>query len=103
MALRFRRTMKIAPGVRLNLSKSGVSARIGLSGAGVTVGRSGTTVSGGIPGTGLSVSEKIKPRTRQQTSKVIEQETPQKLGFVGWLGLIMLAIGFIWCLNALLN
>lgn len=59
MAIRFRRTMKIAPGVRLNLTKTGVSARVGPKGVGMTVGASGTTLSAGLPGTGIHVSEML--------------------------------------------
>ena len=56
--------MKIAPGVRINLTKKGVSARVGPRGAGITTGTSGTTVSAGIPGSGLHVSEKIKSKKK---------------------------------------
>jgi len=52
--------MKIAPGIKLNLTKKGISARVGPKGAGVTIGTSGTTVSAGIPGSGLHVSQKVK-------------------------------------------
>ncbi|GAC1396510.1 MAG: hypothetical protein NVSMB52_10020 [Chloroflexota bacterium] len=53
MGFRFFRRMKIAPGITLNLSKSGPSISIGGKGAHYTVGtkRSRTTL--GIPGTGL--------------------------------------------------
>jgi L,D-peptidoglycan transpeptidase YkuD (ErfK/YbiS/YcfS/YnhG family) len=56
MGFRFRKTFKVAPGIKLNLSKSGVSTSIG--GRGLTAnlrgGRAKTTV--GVPGTGLSFS-----------------------------------------------
>ncbi|MFN3627515.1 MAG: DUF4236 domain-containing protein [Parvibaculum sp.] len=58
MAFRFRRSMKIAPGVRLNIGKKGGSVSIGPRGAKLTTGTSGTRITGGIPGTGLSVTEK---------------------------------------------
>jgi hypothetical protein len=58
MGLRFRRSIKIAPGVRLNVSKSGVSTTIGPRGAKVTIGgKGGTRTTVGIPGTGLSYTE----------------------------------------------
>ena len=57
MGLRFRRRIKIFPGVWFNLSKGGISTSIG--GKGLTVnlkgGKAKTTV--GLPGTGLSYSE----------------------------------------------
>lgn len=55
MGLRFRRSFKIAPGVRVNLNKKSASVSFGPKGLKHTVsttGKSHTTV--GIPGTGLS-------------------------------------------------
>lgn len=57
MSFRFRRTFRIAPGLRLNLSKSGVSASVGRRGLWFTVGPRGTRETIGIPGTGLSYTE----------------------------------------------
>jgi len=57
MAWRFRKSIKIAPGVRLNLSKTGISASVGPRGMTVNVkpGRpTRTTV--GLPGSGISQS-----------------------------------------------
>jgi hypothetical protein len=51
---RFRRTFTIFPGVRINLSKTGVSSSIGGHGATVNIGKRGPMVTFGIPGTGLS-------------------------------------------------
>ncbi|MCE5191999.1 MAG: DUF4236 domain-containing protein [Actinomycetia bacterium] len=68
MAIRFRRTMKIAPGVRLNLTKKGASVRVGGMGFGVTMGTSGTRVSAGIPGTGLSATRKLSGSTSPRSS-----------------------------------
>ena len=53
--LRFHRTIKIAPGIRLNLNKMSTSVRIGGRGFGYTISSNGQrTRSFGIPGTGLS-------------------------------------------------
>lgn len=57
MGFRFRRSVKILPGVRLNFSKSGVSPSIGGRGATVNLSRRGTRTTVGIPGTGLSYTE----------------------------------------------
>lgn len=59
MSLRFRRTKKIASGVRLNVGKKSISLRFGGRGFGVTVGTAGARVSAGIPGTGLYVTERV--------------------------------------------
>ncbi len=55
MGLRFRKSIGIIPGVRLNLSKSGLSS-LSIGGKGLTynIGRKGTRATGGLPGTGLS-------------------------------------------------
>ena len=53
--LRWRKTISILPGVKINLSKTGVSTSLGGHGATVNVGTSGKrTFTLGIPGTGLS-------------------------------------------------
>lgn len=59
MGLRFRKYIKIMPGVRLNISKSGVSTRIGPRGLSVNIGKRGTYLNAGIPGTGIFEREKL--------------------------------------------
>jgi len=54
MSIRFRKSMKLLPGVRLNFSKETVGLSFGLPGARYTMNSKGRrTVSTGIPGTGL--------------------------------------------------
>lgn len=53
MSLRFRNSIKLAPGVRLNFSGSGTSWTFGPRGASIGVGSRGTYLNTGIPGTGL--------------------------------------------------
>ncbi|MDB5734557.1 MAG: hypothetical protein JWN16_1194 [Alphaproteobacteria bacterium] len=57
--LRFQKRISILPGVRINLSKSGVSASVGPRGADVNIGSHGVTTNAGIPGTGLSYRQKV--------------------------------------------
>jgi hypothetical protein len=52
--MRFRRSIKLAPGLRMNLSGSGLSWTVGPRGASVSFGKRGTFLNTGIPGTGLS-------------------------------------------------
>ncbi len=59
MGLRFQKRFSILPGLRLNLSKSGLSASVGPRGADVNIGRHGLTANAGIPGTGLSYRSKL--------------------------------------------
>jgi Protein of unknown function (DUF4236) len=53
MALRFRRSIKLAPGLRLNFSGRGASWTVGPRGASVNFGSRGVFLNSGIPGTGL--------------------------------------------------
>lgn len=54
MAIRFRKSIKLAPGLRWNISGSGSSFTIGPRGASVGIGKRGVTLNTGIPGTGIS-------------------------------------------------
>ena len=66
MSLRFRRSMKLLPGVRLNFSKETVGLSFGVPGARYTVNSKGRqTVSTGIPGTGLYNVETISSGSRR--------------------------------------
>ena len=56
MGLRYRKSIKICKGVRVNFSKSGVSYSFGGKGATVNVSKKGVRTTLGIPGTGLSYS-----------------------------------------------
>ena len=51
---RFRKSFSILPGVKINLSKTGVSTSIGGHGATVNIGKNGPNATLGVPGTGLS-------------------------------------------------
>ena len=64
MALRFRKSIKLAPGVRWNVSGGGSSWTFGPRGASIGVGKRGTFLNTGIPGTGLS------SRTRLSTGNL---------------------------------
>lgn len=59
MAWSYRKRIKVIPGVRLNISKSGISTSIGVRGANMTFGKTGTYLNTGIPGTGLYNRQKL--------------------------------------------
>lgn len=59
MSWSFRRRIKIAPGVHLNFSKSGISTTFGVRGASITKGKKGTYLNTSIPGTGIYQRKKI--------------------------------------------
>jgi len=78
MAIRFWRRFKIAPGLHVNLSKSGASLSFGPRGAKFTVGPRGTRKSVGIPGTGLFwYEEKRWPKGQTQTVAVSSPPPPE--------------------------
>ncbi|HIE5316154.1 hypothetical protein APB19_30645 [Pseudomonas aeruginosa] len=64
MAIRFRKSIKVAPGLRLNISKSGVSTSVGGKGLTANVSKRGVKTTASIPGTGLSASTSYPARKR---------------------------------------
>jgi len=54
MGFRFHKSIKIAPGLRINLSKTGPSLSVGRPGASFNIGPKGTRTTVGAPGTGMS-------------------------------------------------
>jgi hypothetical protein len=60
MGFRFRRTIRLAPGIRVNLSKSGASLSLGRRGATLNFNGRGTKATVGLPGSGLSYSTMLK-------------------------------------------
>jgi len=57
VGFRFRRSVRVLPGIRLNLSKSGASVSLGGRGFHYTIGSKGTRTTVGLPGTGLFWTE----------------------------------------------
>lgn len=83
MGFRFFRRMKIAPGVSVNLSKSGASLSFGPRGAKVTVGPRGVRRTVGIPGTGAYYTThsgyggRSSKRSRQTAAPPIPTPRPE--------------------------
>ena len=70
MSLRFRKSMKLLPGVRLNFSKETVGLSFGVPGARYTMNSKGRrTFSTGIPGTGLYNVDTLNSGTRSSRSR----------------------------------
>lgn len=69
MSIRFHRSIKIAKGVRLNISKSGLGLSVGPRGAKLSMNSKGVYSSLGIPGTGLSYRQKIGGNTAIKTNR----------------------------------
>ena len=76
MAWKYRKRIKIAPGVTINVSRSGVSTTIGTKGASVNIGKNGTYLNTGIPGTGIYDRQRIGGGTNRRSSVTSTQGTP---------------------------
>ena len=96
MAFRFRKRIRLMPGIYLNIGKNGVSTSIGPRGANINIGKGGIYLNTGIPGTGLSNRVKlfggktINPNqnytnNRQTTvdETLIKQELKTSEGLIG--------------------
>lgn len=89
MGLRFRRSVRLFPGVRLNFSRSGVSTTVGVRGATVTLGQQGSHLNLSLPGTGLSYRTRISPpvsrplQVSEPASAWVEPQRPPPRGGPG--------------------
>src|SRR5688572_14729367 len=59
MGLRFRRSLKLLPGLRVSVGLRGASLSTGVRGASLNFGRQGVHANVGLPGTGISVRQKL--------------------------------------------
>jgi hypothetical protein len=69
MSLRFRRSIRIAPGLRLNVGMRGLSATVGPRGANLNIGPRGIYSNLGIPGTGISSRERLSGGVERQGAR----------------------------------
>ncbi|MHA3059661.1 DUF4236 domain-containing protein [Acinetobacter sp. ANC 4636] len=91
MGFNFRKSIKIAPGVKLNISKRGVSSvSVGTKGARVSVSKKGTRTTVGIPGSGLSYSSY---KSHGQNSESGSNTSTFKIFF--WCAVIFIVLMFI--------
>lgn len=80
MGFRFRRSIKIAPGIRLNFNKKSTSITMGTRGAHHTINSSGTeTTSVGLPGSGLSYTTRTSSKSSKFRKNVSEITLSEKL------------------------
>jgi Protein of unknown function (DUF4236) len=90
MTLRFRRSIRMLPGLRLNLGKRGASVSLGDRGAQVTMGHGQLRETVGLPGTGLSYTHvdghqsAVKVSGEAQTPPVPDVPSPGS-AWRGWL------------------
>lgn len=90
MRFRFRKSIRIAPGIRLNIGSRGVSTTIGPRGASVNVGPRGAYANLGIPGTGLSARARLDD---EPSGPVLPRARSVDRGRHGWI--IVLLVGIV--------
>lgn len=105
MGFRFRKSFKIAPGIKLNLSKSGISTTIGGRGASVNIGSKGAYLNTSVAG--FSNRSKIGGGGRsssQSAPTYAAPKTPQPAS-TRWFsfGVAFAAIGVVSAVSALIN
>jgi hypothetical protein len=92
MSFRFQRRIRLAPGLHLNVSKSGVGFSAGPRGFHVGVdSRRRPYVSAGIPGTGLSWRE------------YPDQQRPEGVKDRGGCGLLILLAVILWIIASVIH
>ena len=94
MGIRFRKSVKIAPGIRVNFGKKGSSISLGGRGATVNINKNGTRTTVGIPGTGLSYSEYKKHGHGDSSESSVNEG--QKLSAKGIVIAIVIILFFLW-------
>lgn len=99
MGFRFHKSIKIAPGLKLNLNKKSVSVTAGTKGAHYTISSSGKkTASVGIPGTGLSYTTSSggkNGRSKKKKSSSGSSFLPAAVTIIGIAVLIFVVFSFI--------
>lgn len=105
MGLRFRKSIKIAPGVKFNINKKSVGLTFGKRGAHYTINSKGKkTASVGIPGTGLSYTTSSgggDSTSSASSPSEASNNGGKKTGCGGWLMIFLIAclvlavIGFV--------
>lgn len=101
MGFRFRRSVRVLPGVRLNVSTRGVSASIGGRGATVNISRRGARATVGIPGTGLSYSTPLSGPAAKGSAQSFASgpaAAPAGSPVLGWIALGILLLALAMCM-----
>lgn len=98
MGIRFRKRIKLFPGLWVNLSKSGASVSAGVKGFTVNSGRGKTRTTVGLPGTGVSYTTTSTGGTAAPTSTNKPARTVRP---VIWLALVLAIAATVYVVNFL--
>lgn len=75
MGLRFYKSFKILPGVRMNVSKSGISWTLGSKAVKLNTGKRGTYLNLSIPKTGISWRERLDNKTSKNKAATSKEDS----------------------------
>ena len=100
MGFRFRRIIRLGKGLRLNVSKSGVSWSAGGRGATFNIGPRGAATTLGIPGTGLSYRATFAGgRARAKSGQGVATTSLSPSTTLGCLGAFVALVGMVFLLS----
>lgn len=95
MSFRFRRQLRLVPGLHLNLSRSGVSATVGVPGMRVTLGKR-PALNVGLPGSGVSYRESLGSAPAAPAAA-----PPGRSVHVHWLWILLVLVIAAWAILTL--
>ena len=91
MGWRFRKRIRLLPGLRVNLSKSGASVSIGGHGLTENIGPHGVRSTASLPGTGISYSTLQHPHPHAERSPAVAQPRAPR----PWLRRLTIAVWIV--------
>ena len=94
MGWRYRRSVRLLPGIKVNISTTGTSLSVGGPGATVNIGNRGVRSAVGIRGTGISY---VTQHSSGRRSRARQPVVPPQQGNRKWLMWLVLA-GAAWAL-----
>jgi len=93
MGWRYRRSVKVFPGLKINLTKTGASLSVGRPGATVNFGKRGVRSTLSIPGTGISYVTQHSLGQRARQTSALTPPSPRQLG--GAVRLVLVGLGAV--------
>lgn len=98
MGFRFRQSVRLLPGIRLNFSTRGVSTSVGGRGFTLNFGKRGIRTTVGIPGTGISYSEML---TRSGSDGNFGGAAPVTGSSFGWKTWVFIVVAVVFLVRML--
>ena len=92
MAIKFRKKIKIAPGIKINVTSKGVSS-VSIGGKGATLnvgGKNGAKLTTSISGTGISHTQSLSSPNKIQASEA--NNSPKKPAINGYVIVALIAV-----------